>query len=155
MTPGEFERFEAKYVPVPYSGCWLWDGSTVHGYGQMNVGGRPGRAHRLAYEHFVGPIPRGAVVRHRCDVRCCVNPDHLEVGSYADNAADMVGRGRSARGETHSQARLSRRDVVEIRAIARRNPGLRQADIAVRFGVCRKTVGNVLARRTWAHVEDK
>lgn len=78
MTPDILARFEAKVEPEPNSGCWLWtaaDDSTE--YGMLAIARRPARAHRLAYEHFVGPIPPDKELHHICRVRRCVNPAHL------------------------------------------------------------------------------
>lgn len=76
-------------------GCWLWTGAkNTGGYGMIQVGGRPIGAHRLSWELAHGPIPKGAMVLHSCDVRHCVRPDHLRVGSALENAADAVARGR-------------------------------------------------------------
>lgn len=73
-------RFWRHVMPEPNSGCWLWMASLDgRGYGQINRGdGRPIRAHRLSYEMHKGPIPDGMDLDHKCRVRCCVNPDHLE-----------------------------------------------------------------------------
>lgn len=73
------DRFRAKYVPVS-SGCWLWTGAvTSSGYASFGVsGGRSVLAHRFSYEHHVGPIPAGLTIDHRCRVKTCVNPRHLE-----------------------------------------------------------------------------
>lgn len=88
------ERFEEKYTPEPMSGCWLWIGSTLlGGYGQFRNNGFI-LAHRWAYNQFKGLVPAGRVVRHSCDTPCCVNPDHLSVGTHAENSADMVRQGR-------------------------------------------------------------
>lgn len=66
-------------IPEPNTGCWLWTGSSYgQGYGAYSSGGRTVRAHRLAYEAFVGKIPEGLTIDHLCRVRCCVNPQHLE-----------------------------------------------------------------------------
>lgn len=71
--------------------CWNWQGCRKErGYGHT---GR-GYAHRRSYELFKGPIPKGRSVLHRCDNPPCINPDHLRVGTQADNIADMVGKGR-------------------------------------------------------------
>lgn len=76
-------------------GCWLWTGYlTPQGYG--NFRGRP--AHRVSYEVYVGPIPGKLYVCHKCDVRACVNPDHLFVGDTSANARDMVAKGRHSNG---------------------------------------------------------
>lgn len=95
------ERFERHYIPEPMSGCWLWEGS-IHkhtGYGQLAMpGGVPIRAHRLSYQLFKGTIPKGLDVRHTCDVRPCVNPDHLLLGTRKQNMDDAASRGRIARG---------------------------------------------------------
>lgn len=77
------------------SGCWLWRGASVpRGYGVIYFNGRQTYTHRVSYELHVGPIPDGLFVLHRCDVPACVNPDHLFIGSAADNVADMMAKGR-------------------------------------------------------------
>ena len=89
---------------VTESGCWEWNGRrNEYGYGLFNLKRRGYvnyRAHRAMYERFVGPIPDGMVIRHKCDNPPCVNPDHLEVGTDADNVQDMIKRGRHYRSGT-------------------------------------------------------
>jgi len=93
------ERFEAKISPEPMSGCWLWVGAIDgSGYGQMNINGKTVKSHRLSYAHFVAPIPPGYCVCHKCDTPACVNPDHLYVGTFKDNAVDKVKKGRMVMG---------------------------------------------------------
>lgn len=105
-------------------GCWLWRGSaTKDGYGQIRVGRAVRVVHRVAYTAANGPIPRGMVVRHKCDVRLCCNPDHLEIGTHEDNAQDIVDRGRlkNRRSLTPAEKAIAKRmraDGQTIRAIA-------------------------------------
>jgi hypothetical protein len=66
-------------------GCWLWTGHTVSGYGRFKMRNKVHAAHRFAYEHIVGPIPDGLQIDHVCRVRNCVNPDHLEPVTQAEN----------------------------------------------------------------------
>lgn len=76
---GWWPRFEAKFIPVPESGCWLWLGALGRkGYGRFHYKGRNVIAHRLAYKALRGPIPRGQQLDHKCRTTCCVNPWHLE-----------------------------------------------------------------------------
>jgi len=83
-------------------GCWLWTGSTMNsGYGQFKSFGGMVAAHRYAFELYKGPIPSGMQILHSCDVKLCVNPDHLRAGTHAENMAEAADRGRMARGASH------------------------------------------------------
>lgn len=90
------ERFLAK-VFKQEDGCW-WYGNRSDRYGMVKTDeGRTTGAHRFSYQFHKGEIPRGMVVRHKCDVRGCVNPEHLELGTHEDNTRDIVERDRTAR----------------------------------------------------------
>lgn len=90
------ERFIARVEPEPNSGCWLWVGRVDGaGYGAFSIGdGKQTGAHRFSYLVFVGAIPDGMLICHKCDQASCVNPDHLFVGSNRDNLIDCVNKGR-------------------------------------------------------------
>lgn len=95
------ERFWDKVEKK--EGCWGWIGAKTQGYGQLRIGGRNDgmiRAPRLSYQIHFGEIPEGMVVRHKCDNPECTNPDHLEIGTHADNMSDLVDRRRHHK---HSQ----------------------------------------------------
>ncbi len=83
------ERLAFYSKPEPLSGCHIWNGGAFNcGYGRLRYQGRAWLAHRLAWTLKHGPIPDGMILCHRCNVRRCVNPDHLVLGTCADNNAD-------------------------------------------------------------------
>lgn len=104
-------------------------------------------AHRFSYEHHKGPIPPGMVVRHLCHVPLCVNPDHLEVGTHAENMRDMAKAKRSTRREKNPSAKLTMKKVKEMRK--RRAAGESFGSLAARYGVSRSTAWDVCSEATW------
>lgn len=140
--------------------CWEWQRSKVNGgYGHFRYsdGGdfKNKRAHRLAWELFRGPIPEGMCVLHRCDNPPCCNPDHLFLGSKADNTMDMVDKGRAAGGslpgKSNPDARLTEDDVRAIRGA--RADGVRVASLAAAYGVSGTTIYKIVSRKSWSHVQ--
>lgn len=115
--------FEARFIPEPNSGCWLWIGYYYgHGCGGFqfaNAGIRLSKASRVAWALYRGPIPDGLCVLHRCDNPACVNPDHLFLGTNADNMADKMAKGRQAKGERLNRANLTEDHVRAIHADTR------------------------------------
>lgn len=103
------DRFLSK-VRIDEVGCWIWTASRNNqGYGNFKLAGEVVRAHHAAYLLFVGPILEGQVVRHSCDIKLCVNPEHLILGTSKDNSADMVERGHSMRKLSPGQVEMVRR----------------------------------------------
>lgn len=137
-------------------GCWEWTASAgKHGYGILSVKGIARTAHRVSWEIANGPIPGGMFVCHRCDNRRCVRPDHLFLGTQAENNRDMFAKGRDnrgarVRGERHPHARLTGEVVAEIRR--RHAAGESDRRIAESIGVAEPTVQNARTGRTWRHV---
>jgi hypothetical protein len=138
--------------------CWHWVGPrTDLGYGRMtnarNYGVHEIAAHRVSWTLFRGAVPAGLSVLHRCDVRACVNPDHLFLGTQADNVLDMArkGRGRTTPryGESNPCARLSAADVDAIRSA--HAAGETQIALARRYGVGAMTISRVIRRHTWRY----
>lgn len=89
------ERFNSRHIPVPESGCWLWEGAVDrYGYGKIRDNCHRVQAHRVSWILHNGPIPEGLCVLHKCDVPGCVNPDHLFLGTNKDNTQDALKKGR-------------------------------------------------------------
>jgi len=116
------KRFWAKVTKGTSHECWLWKASGPQGgYGSIRTDGNLKElAHRVSYRLNVGPIPDGMHVLHRCDVRRCVNPAHLFLGSNADNMRDRDSKGRGSKpplhcGESHPRAKVTDAEVAQIR----------------------------------------
>ena len=147
------ERFEEKYIPEPNSGCWLWTEGLFHfGHGKFWMGGRSHIASRVAWQLYVGAIPKDMCVLHKCDNPGCVNPDHLFLGTKGDNSKDMYAKGRQRhqRGDDRPFARLDRAAVIDIRS-----GKLTGAEYAEKYGVSRPTVCKAAKGYTWKHVEGR
>lgn len=146
------ERFLGKIHVDEATKCWLWRGAIdSDGYGLMHIGRKSRRAHRMAWMLFRGEIPEGMLVCHRCDIRCCVNPDHLFLGTYAQNSADMKQKGRQRKGEKNPTARLNAEQVRMIRGLLA--SGESSSAIAERMGLTTLAIHHIKVGRTWAHVE--
>lgn len=142
------DRIRSKVSENTVSGCWDWTAyKESNGYGVIGVGSKARLAHRVSYEAHKGPIPPGMCVCHRCDNPACVNPDHLFLGSHADNMADMAAKHRSQRGEAHVRAKLTAQEVLSIRA----ESGT-QENIAAKYGICSSQVSRIKLGKTWKHL---
>lgn len=109
-------------------------------------------AHRLAFELEYGPIPKDFVVCHRCDNPPCCNPEHLSIGTQADNIADAVSRSRMSHGADHHRTKFSEQDVRDIRA-AYASGEHTQPDLAEQYSCKQGTISNIVNRRSWARLD--
>jgi len=112
--------------------------------------GRNDVVSRIVWRAIHGPIPAGMCVLHRCDVRCCINPAHLFLGTNHDNVKDKVAKGRHHRGEQAMRSVLTEQQVLEARALNAQGLGYRK--LARRFGVHRTTIKALIQRKSWAHI---
>lgn len=147
-TDADFESYYKKSS----DGCWNWIGPIRwNGYGLWHVNQTKSLAHRASYERYIGPIPEGLVVCHACDNRKCVNPNHLWVGSQADNLADMRRKGRAHKGPSvHSEHHpLSKINVKIARKIRFDKRNARE--IAEQYGVSRSLVYGIKAGTHWKY----
>ena len=148
MKNGTASERLAELSVAEESGCIRFTGHLDgEGYGRIMVSRVKYMAHRLSYYLNNGPIPDGYVVRHKCDNPSCINPEHLEVGTQADNIADKVSRGRQARGSGAGRAILTEESVREIRS----SP-LKVSELSALYGVSVVSIRNILRRKTWQHV---
>lgn len=134
-------------VKVTESGCWEFQGNRHEwGYGKIKVRRFDARAHVISYKLFVGEVPEGLWVLHKCDNPPCVNPSHLFLGTVKDNVEDMIHKGRNIRGESHKNSKLTQNQVNEIRAAR----GLvLQKDLAEKYKVCKQTICLIMQNRIW------
>lgn len=151
-------------------GCWLWTGTVNrHGYGQISSGAsrRTLLAPRVSWELANGPIPDGLCVLHRCDIPGCVRPEHLFLGTKADNVRDMTAKARQAVGEQHGRrtrpertargeqqglAKLTDETVREARARYAAG-GVSFPTLARDYGVSLRAIWLAVRRRTWTHID--
>ena len=147
VVPIEAAHFWSKVKIEGTAMCWPWQGAVTNGYGRF----RGIRAHRYAYQLHKGEIGAGLMVRHLCGNKLCVNPDHLEEGTMADNAQDGIRLGETLRGEDNGKAKINE---DQARYILRNPDGLTGAKLARKFGVSPATISLIRSGHRWAHLQD-
>lgn len=153
MRKTKQERFLEKIIPEPNSGCWLWSAAcNTKGYGTFSVGIKREGAHRISYRFFCGDIKKGLHVLHKCDVKCCVNPNHLFLGTNLDNMQDKMRKGRhvSSFGIKNGSARLDPDKIRIVRELHKK--GFSERKIANQLNVSRGSIHSILSGRTWRQV---
>lgn len=151
----DFVRFmQLVRIPDAHSGCWQWIGNSGRkGYGHFTVRSKAVKAHRWIYECVVGSIGAGLVLRHKCDNPNCVNPNHLEPGTLAENMADMVSRGRNPdrQGEKHPLCKMTDEKVRELRR--KWSIGVTRSELSRQYGIAEGQVYKITKRINWRHVQ--
>jgi hypothetical protein len=129
--------------------CWNWTGRLdIGGYGRFSIAGIWNKAHRVSHELYKGAIPEGLIVRHRCNNRKCVNPDHLEVGTQKDNVDDMFRTNPPDRkGDKSHAKKITQADADEIRQW--REFGYTQQSIGNTFGLTQPQISDIVSGKVW------
>lgn len=144
---------EGYHYFVSLNGCWEWMMAKHKGYGYIKIAGRQRRASRWAYLSMKGALPFGACVCHSCDNPGCVNPDHLWIGTQAENRRDAVVKHRQACGERQGLAKLTEWQVLACRKASK--DGFSGRILARCFGVSQTTMRKALSGQTWTHLGER
>lgn len=148
------ERFWEKVVILGHKDCWEWKAAKVGiGYGHFGVEGKLKLAHRMSYQFASGKkIPDGMCVLHTCDNPGCVNPQHLVLGTIQENNQDKARKKRSSWGEKASTAKLTRKQVQEIRELYK--PWVVSTrKLATKYGLGKSAIWRIISRQSWDNVE--
>lgn len=139
-----------RHVTMETCGCWRWTSClSRHGYGKFTYrpeGYHGAKAHRVSYEAFVGPIPKGHGVLHKCDNTWCINPSHLFTGTQLANMRDASDKGRVLRGSNNPVSKLTECQISMIRSDNRL-----QRQIAEDYGVTQSLISYVKSGHVWSH----
>jgi hypothetical protein len=141
------QRFDSR-IQVDSNGCWIYCGHIrPNGYGQFYIGKVAYSAHRIQWERYFGSIPVSYCVCHKCDVRSCVNPEHLFLGTQQENVNDRERKGRGISGKRCHTAKLTEVQVREIRTL--RAAGKTLKSLARQYNVCLSTIARAGNLKSW------
>ena len=142
-------RFWKNVDKFNLGGCWNWMGyKDPNGYGKISVDRTAKLAHRVSYELTQGNLDKKLLLCHKCDNPSCVNPDHLFVGTHKDNSQDMIRKNRGCSGENAPYAKLTKKDVEEIRE--QYNLGkISMRKLGKKFNVSYGAINAIIYHRTW------
>jgi len=149
------ERFW-KYIEKCDDGCWRWRGSKINtGYGLIYINGKTVYTHRFSYGlHHPITTPMSEndlLILHNCNNPACCNPAHLRLGTQQENMDDRTKQRRETRGEEHYNAKLTEKQVLEIRARYAAG-GTSHQELADQYGVSETTIYYVNNRKSWLHI---
>lgn len=149
------QRFWSSIERDTDSGCWIWKAwLRPDGYGLFSIKGKAYRASRISWQIANGDIPKGLCVLHNCpqgDNPACINPAHLFLGTRQENTKDMLRKNRSAKGEAHSHAKLTEKEVREIRQLYATGT-FSQEELGNAYGVRAPLVSRIVSRKIWRHI---
>lgn len=143
-------RFWDKVDKNETDECWNWKaGTQSKGYGSFGIGnGNTALAHRVAFELAFGENLEGLCVMHSCDNRICCNPNHLKLGSIADNNRDMISKGRQARGMQNGRSQLTYDNIISMRSdFQAKEENLKE--LSEEYGIHYNTARNTIHGKTW------
>ena len=135
-----------------FNNCWEWQGTkTTDGYGIFYHDKIIYYTHRLSYELFVDKIPDGLQILHSCDNPCCINPEHLRVGTNYDNVQDRQAKNRQAKGISHGRHKLTENEVLEIKRLYSTGKYTQQ-ELSDNFNMSRSHICNIINNKFWKHI---
>lgn len=144
------EIFESKFIRGNDNECWDWKGYLQKGYGHIRYKSKKYTASRLSYELYVGSLDSKMSICHTCHRPICVNPNHLYLGTHQENMQDMVVSNRAAKGENHSQSKLTESKTKYIKLEL--TNGQSVTELAKKYNVSKGTISMIKNNKIWRHI---